>query len=289
LGAGEDPIADMQRVETHQDGRGEHQDEEAFADIIGAPKHEGALELRDEREREAQACRPVEELPVVHGQSTGSPALRRVKRWLRVAESADAKNTSRAEAFSDGVFAIAITLLVLELRPPTGDLLGGLLDLWPGYLSFALSFATILIMWVNHHGLFLLLRKVDAHILFTNGFLLLFVTFVPFPTAVLGAHLLTEDSRVAAGFYALTFVAINVAWVFMWQSIRHRRREVAPAVSDHDARTLDMSLAIGFVSYAAAVALAFWNALASVGLCMLLAIFWTVQAFRRHEPESHST
>src|SRR5262249_9069048 len=126
---------------------------------------------------------------------------------------AEAKNTSRVEAFSDGVFAIAITLLVLELQPPQGsDLLRGLLNLWPSYLSFALSFTTILIMWVNHHGTFLYLRKVDAHILFMNGLLLLFVTFVPFPTTVLARHLLDagDGARVAAAFYALTFVGINV-------------------------------------------------------------------------------
>jgi uncharacterized membrane protein len=197
-----------------------------------------------------------------------------------LARVAQDKGTARLDAFSDGVFAIAITLLVLELRVPDGDLLHGLAALWPKYLSFALSFVTILIMWVNHHGLFLALRKSDAHILFTNGFLLLFVTFVPFPTAVLGDRLLTEDGRAAAGLYALTFVAINAAWAFLWHAISHRRAEVAPDITDHDKRTIDVSLAIGFVCYAGAAAIAFWSALASVAVCMLLAVFWTVQAFR---------
>ncbi|MES2153600.1 MAG: TMEM175 family protein [bacterium] len=207
---------------------------------------------------------------------------------------ADEKETTRLEAFSDGVFAIAMTLLVLELAFLSKDEANGLdlwhklLHIWPKFLSFALSFATILIMWVNHHGLFRYIRRVDAHLLFTNGLLLLLVTFVPFPTAVLGDNLLSTtdgDAKVAAGFYALSYVAINVAWALMWQSIAHRRRVVAPGISDHDARALSMSLLVGFVSYAAAVGLAFVNALASVGLCMLLAIFWTVQAFRHH-PEA---
>ena len=202
------------------------------------------------------------------------------------------KETGRVEAFSDGVFAIALTLLVLELRLPDADAAGwtGLLrelaHLWPKFLSFALSFATILIMWVNHHGTFRYIRRVDAHLLFTNGLLLLFVTFVPFPTAVLGDFLTVKgtsfDARVAAGFYALTYVAINIAWVLMWQSITHNQKHVAPDMTAHDRKQITASLVVGFVSYSAAVALAFFNAVASVVLCMLLAVFWTWQAFRYH-------
>ena len=201
------------------------------------------------------------------------------------------KETGRVEAFSDGVFAVGLTLLVFELHLPEPlgrPLLPALLLLWPKVLSFALSFATILIMWVNHHGLFRNLRHVDAHILFTNGLLLLLITFVPFPTAVLGDNLLStadHDAKVAAAFYAGTYVAINAAWALMWHSIAHQRRHVAPGMGDADARRLSRSLGIGFVSYLAAVALAAASALASVGLCMLLAGFWTFQAFRHH-PEA---
>lgn len=203
----------------------------------------------------------------------------------------EAKETARVEAFSDGVFAIAMTLLVLELRLPvalTKDLWHSLVDLAPKYLAFALSFTTILIMWVNHHGLFRKIRRVDAHLLFTNGLLLLFVTFVPFPTSVLGDQLRSTtgtDAKVAAGLYALMFVAINAAWALMWQSVAHRRHAVAPGIADHEAHTISVSLLVGFLAYACAVGLAFVNAWASVGLCMLLAIFWTFEAFRHH-PEA---
>jgi len=199
--------------------------------------------------------------------------------------------TARLQAFSDGIFAVALTLLVFELRVPDPGgppLLAQLVGLWPKALSFALSFATVLIMWANHHGLFRAVRRVDAHLLFTNGLLLMLVTFVPFPTAVLGDHLTgatAQDAKVAASFYALTYVAINVAWALMWHSIAHQRARVAPALSDGDARRMHRSLLVGFVSYLAAVALAWWSAMASVVLCMLLAVFWTVEAFRHH-PEA---
>jgi uncharacterized membrane protein len=118
------------------------------------------------------------------------------------------ESTGRVEAFSDGVFAIAITLLILEIRAPhaglEGGLWAGLLTLWPSYVAFLLSFFVILIMWVNHHELMRLVRAVNYPFLFANGLVLLTVTFVPFPTAVLaerhgggarGGHVLLRDVR----------------------------------------------------------------------------------------------
>lgn len=120
--------------------------------------------------------------------------------------------TSRLEAFSDGVFAIAITLLILEIRVPhagaEGDLWAGLVALWPSYLAFVLSFFVILIMWVNHHELMRQVRAVGYPFFFANGFVLLTVTFVPFPTAVLAEHLATAEARAAVTFYCGTFVSM---------------------------------------------------------------------------------
>src|SRR5438876_11104176 len=97
------------------------------------------------------------------------------------------ESPSRVEAFSDGVFAIAITLVILEIRAPHGDhgLWAGLLALWPSYIAFLLSFVVILIMCVNHHELLRMARSVHYPVLFATGLLLLTVSFVPFPTAVL--------------------------------------------------------------------------------------------------------
>ena len=111
------------------------------------------------------------------------------------------KETGRIEAFSDGVFAIAITLLILEIKVPNAHDLGAgglgaaLLRLWPSYLAFVTSFATILVMWVNHHKLFRHIRRSDDAFLFLNGLLLLFVTSVPFPTSLVAEYLQRPEAR----------------------------------------------------------------------------------------------
>src|SRR6185436_12372826 len=109
------------------------------------------------------------------------------------------KENGRLEAFSDGVFAIAMTLLALELKVPhfessgshltAAELASGLLHQWPSYLAFITSFFTVLIMWVHHHLIFRLVRRCDLTLLFANGFLLMLVTVVPFPTAVVADYL----------------------------------------------------------------------------------------------------
>jgi len=134
-----------------------------------------------------------------------------------------AEGTARVEAFSDGVFAIAITLLILEIRAPeagaAGGLWAGLLALWPSYVAFLLSFFVILVMWVNHHELMRMVRVVTYPLLFANGLLLLTVTFVPFPTAVLAQHLATPEAKVAVAFYCGTFVVNSLGWGLVFSTM----------------------------------------------------------------------
>src|SRR5690349_13721006 len=138
-----------------------------------------------------------------------------------------AEGTGRTEAFSDGVFAIAITLLILEIRAPHAGVAGGLwaalLQLWPSYLAFVLSFFVILVMWVNHHELMRLVRAVGYPFLFANGFLLLTVTFVPFPTAILAEHLNTREAGAAVAFYCSTFIVNALAWGLLFWTIGKQR------------------------------------------------------------------
>jgi len=95
-------------------------------------------------------------------------------------------DTNRLEAFSDGVFAIAITLLVLEIKVPTGEALAlGLLHLWPSYLAYAISFIVIGAIWINHHAMFDWIVRADQKLLLLNTLHLMFIAFLPFPTAVL--------------------------------------------------------------------------------------------------------
>src|SRR5262245_50935568 len=120
--------------------------------------------------------------------------------------------TARVEAFSDGVFAIAITLLILEIKIPHqqehGHLADALVKQWPSYLAFFLSFVYIGVMWINHHRMFTHFKRANDVLLVLNLLLLLGVSVVPFPTAVLAEHLGGPDERMAAIVYNTTFVMI---------------------------------------------------------------------------------
>ena len=125
------------------------------------------------------------------------------------------EGTDRVCAFSDGVFAIACTLLILEIRLPHaegGNLWPRLAALWPSYLAFALSFFVILVTWITHHDLMRLVRATDRPARLANGGALMYVTFIPFPTAVLAANLGGPEMRTAVAFYCGTFVFGSAAF-----------------------------------------------------------------------------
>ena len=134
-----------------------------------------------------------------------------------------AEGCARCEAFSDGVFAIASTLLVLEIRLPhagvEGSLWTALAALWPSYLAFALSFFVILVTWIGHHDLMRLVRVTSRPFLLANGFVLLYVTFIPFPTAVLASQLAGPESSAAVTLYCGTFAVGAVVWNLMLRTI----------------------------------------------------------------------
>ena len=125
-------------------------------------------------------------------------------------------NTSRLEAFSDGVFAVAITLLVLQFTVPeveSGKLLAKVLGQWPQLVTYVASFLTVGVVWVNHHTIFRNLRAVDRTIQFINLVLLLTVVLLPYPTALLGRYLNSgQNGSVAAAFYAVVMTLMAVAF-----------------------------------------------------------------------------
>ena len=136
------------------------------------------------------------------------------------------RDTTRLVAFSDGVFAITITLLVLEIRPPTGDenLLDGLIALWPSYLAYALTFLFIGQVWVNHHVMFDHIRAADRVVLLLNTVLLMVVAFLPFATSVLAEALRSgHDERTAVGFYGIAFDVTALTFNAVWQYARRHR------------------------------------------------------------------
>jgi TMEM175 potassium channel family protein len=135
------------------------------------------------------------------------------------------RDTARLVAFSDGVFAISITLLVLEIRPPTDDthLLHGLLALWPSYLAYAVTFLFIGQVWANHHVMFDHIRAADRAVLLLNTLLLMVVAFLPFATSVLAGALRSgHGQRTAVVFYGIAFAFTALAFNGVWRYARHR-------------------------------------------------------------------
>lgn len=192
------------------------------------------------------------------------------------------KQTARLEFFSDGVFAVAITLLVFNVQVPhlpTGAIsvsaLGSaLLAQWPAYLTSMTSFATILIMWVSHHSIFKWVYKVDTPFLFANGLLLFFVTVVPFTTSLLAQYLSTPAAALACAIYAGVFVVTNVAYNLLWWTAVRERRLLHPTVTDSQVKRLTRHILLGLPLYGLSTLLAFWNPSVSLGLCSCLWIFW---------------
>jgi uncharacterized membrane protein len=194
------------------------------------------------------------------------------------------KETGRLEAFSDGVFAIAITLLVLELKVPhavaggeiSASTLGAsLLREWPSYLALVTSFFTILIIWVHHHILFKLVRKVDAKLLFANGFLLLLVSIVPFPTAVVAEYLATPAAPAACEFYADVFVLISIAfYVLMTAAVRQSVCD--PQVPPGRIRRLRRNYGLGPPLYFAAAVAAPFSPMLAMAIFTALWVFWAM-------------
>src|SRR3954452_8105678 len=127
--------------------------------------------------------------------------------------------TNRLEAFSDGVFAVAITLLVLEIDVPGGEnLWHDLKEDWPSFAAFAVSFWVIGIIWVNHHGVIDHLRRADRGVLYLNLFLLMSVVLIPFATALMAQNLNSgDDEHVAAAVYAGSFVLMAVSFGGLWE------------------------------------------------------------------------
>lgn len=191
------------------------------------------------------------------------------------------RSTKRIEAFSDAVFAIAITLLVLELKTPAGEgpnafsLLNAILGLWPSYFAYGLSFTMIGIYWANHHYLFKLIAKSDHGLNLVNLLLLMFIAFLPFPTHVLGTHWPDEASRpVAVAFYAIGLLLPAAAWLAVWLYACHGRRLVRPELDQGFLRKLTLQF-IGTVSvYALAVALSTINYGWGLAICTGLTLLY---------------
>jgi uncharacterized membrane protein len=187
-------------------------------------------------------------------------------------------DTARLEAFSDGVFAIAITLLILEIRlPGTGRLWPELAGAWPSYVAYVLSFVTIGIMWANHHTIFRLIARCTHGLIVANLLLLMTISFLPFSTHVLAEHLKAggDDKKIGAIFYSGTFILIAIAFQILWQTVSYRNRLIAEG-SEEAADEITKGYRLGIPMYTVSTALAFWNANVSIAFVGAMALFWLV-------------
>ena len=187
--------------------------------------------------------------------------------------------TNRLEAFSDGVFAIAATLLVLELRAPeeAADLGSALLRLWPAYAAYLVSFLTIGIIWVNHHTLLEHCTRVDRRFLYLNLLLLIAVGIVPFPTALVGQYILSEHGASAAlVVYGLGAVLIAIAFTGVFLYATHDHRLVGDKAEARRIRAEGRVFPIGLGAYTLGIALAFVAPLASLAVYGLTALFYAL-------------
>ena len=196
-------------------------------------------------------------------------------------ESRDEKETGRVEAFSDGVFAIAITLLILDVRvprdlPETTTLAGVLLKQWPSYLAFITSFALIGIMWINHHKLFTFIKRSDHLLLVFNLLLLLGATVVPFTTSLLAEYIGHGEQRVAALVYMGNFFVIAVFFNLLWRYAAHGRRLLGHDVSEDEVRSINRAYTLGPPVYLLCFVVAYFSVPLALGMTIALVIFYAL-------------
>jgi len=200
-------------------------------------------------------------------------------------------NKARVEAFSDGVFAFAITLLVVTIAQPENyrRLAHDLAQRWPSMAAYIVSFAVIGIMWLNHHSVFSHFSHVDRALVYLNLLLLMTVAFLPFPTGVLGQALARgAGDRTAAVVYGVTMSANAYAWAALWLYASHNRRLLNQSFPEADRRVSTLLFTGGGVVYTAAVGVAFLNAYAFLAVQGALAVYYAFDPLSRRLERSYT-
>ena len=201
----------------------------------------------------------------------------------------DDKETGRVEAFSDGVFAVAITLLVLNIRGlpdpqkvlSDSDLLKNiLLPQLPTFLAFITSFATIGVMWMNHHRLFTHIKRVDTNLFVLNLLLLLVIVFIPFPTALLASYIIHPENHYAALLYSATNIMLAVSFYLLWSYASHDNRLLDEKSDKKSVDAITNQYRYGPLFYVITFILSIIYVPASVGAALILAVFFALPGRR---------
>ncbi|HEX6447146.1 MAG TPA: TMEM175 family protein [Streptosporangiales bacterium] len=198
--------------------------------------------------------------------------------------------TSRIEAFSDGVFAIAITLLVLELKAPAEDIARGALwehlrAEWPQFGAYLTSFAIIGVMWVNHHSMFNQIVRADRALMFLNLLLLLWTAVLPFPTALVSQYLGRggTDAHVAAALYSANLTLAAIAFSLIWVHAVRGGRLLARPMAPGPERASILRFSVGTFVYGATIGLSFVSAPVTLAVQFLIALYYAFEQIRSRE------
>lgn len=199
---------------------------------------------------------------------------------------------SRLEAFSDGVFAIAITLLILEIDVPLpgeeGTLAHKLAEQWPSYAAYVVSFLTIGVIWINHHAMLRRVDRVDHTLLLLNLLLLLVVAALPWTTALLAEYLREDEGQhLAAGVYAGSFLAMSVAFYALNRHVLYAEpRLLHDGIDDGVREAIDRRNRRGLLPYVVATAAAAVSSYLTLAICAVLALFYALPSTTADEPLS---
>jgi uncharacterized membrane protein len=194
-----------------------------------------------------------------------------------------ARGTHRIEAFSDGFFAIVITLLVLDIRVPelpddTGEfsLIAALRELWPTAAAFTVSFINIYILWVAHHELMRITTRANTLFLYLNGGLLFGIALMPFSTALLAGHILGPAASVASALYTGCLLWVAAFYNLLWRFLCRHPGRLLPVVTRRDRQRISRTYAVTLLLYALAFALSWFMPLPSILITVALAVFFAV-------------
>ena len=195
------------------------------------------------------------------------------------------KETVRMEGFSDAIFAIAITLLVLDLHIPdketltsTAAIISYLKGQWPSYLAISISFFSIYIMWVNHHKLFKQIYIRNTGITFANGLILFLVTAVSYPTGLIARFFDTPSANLVVAIYTGLFVLINVSFNLLWYFASRNKTLLRPDITDADIKKIQLNYLYGFPTYCIAFGLSFTYPTIALVICVVLWFFWALSS-----------
>ena len=192
------------------------------------------------------------------------------------------KETGRIEAFSDGVFAIALTLLVLDIKVPELEkveltsLATELIHSWPNIVAFAASFFFVLVMWINHHRLFTVIRRADNNLMLLNGLLLFGVTLVPFPTAVVADFVGTRDAVTAVLVYNGWFFIVAIFFNLLWWYAAARYRLFDDLPNKNLSSHISRQYMLGPFAYLVGILLAFIHPYLGLAVNVGMAVFFAI-------------